>query len=120
MRKAGITLVSLVITIIVLLILAGVAISLAITAEGLIEKAEEAAREWNEKVKEEEEVLAKLEGEAEGVNPPKLGEGMIPVYYENGWKKADSSNKDKNWYECDTQNKKWANAVTVKEGKREE
>ena len=49
-KKAGITLVSLVITIIVLLILAGVAINLAIDEEGLIGKAEEAVESWNSAV----------------------------------------------------------------------
>ncbi len=48
--KKGITLVSLVITIIVLLILAGVAINLAIDEEGLIGKAEEAVESWNRAV----------------------------------------------------------------------
>ena len=39
---------------------------------------------------------------------------MIPVYYDENtetWKKADSSNKDNNWYKYDS--KKWANSVTV-------
>ncbi len=132
--KKGITLVSLVITIIVILILAGIAINLAMDEEGLIGKAEEAVESWNRAVGEESNAIKNIfmianeiegggtggEAEVEEANPPKLGEGMIPVYYENGWKKTDSSNKDKNWYEYDTQNKKWANAVTVKEAKREE
>ena len=43
----GITLVSLVITIIILLILAGVAINLAVDSDGLFSKAGEAANKWN-------------------------------------------------------------------------
>ena len=45
-------------------------------------------------------------------NAPELANNMIPVYYDNGvWKKADSTNKNNNWY--DYSKKKWANAVTV-------
>ena len=49
-----------------------------------------------------------------GANAPVLDSGMIPVYYDETsetWKKADSSNKDNNWYNYDS--KKWANSVTV-------
>ena len=49
-----------------------------------------------------------------GANAPVLVSGMIPVYYDETsetWKKADSSNKDNNWYNYDS--KKWANSVTV-------
>ncbi len=49
----------------------------------------------------------------ETVNPPLVKEGMIPVYYDNGWKKADAS-KD-NWYNYHETQKEWANVVTVKE-----
>ncbi len=47
-------------------------------------------------------------------NAPVLDNAMIPVYYDETtetWKKADSSNKDNNWYNYDS--KKWANSVTV-------
>ncbi len=47
-------------------------------------------------------------------NAPVLDDAMIPVYYDETsetWKKADSSNKDNNWYDYDS--KKWANSVTV-------
>ena len=56
-NQKGITLVSLVITIIVLLILATVAITLAVNANGLFPRAEEAANRWNNKVLEEENVV---------------------------------------------------------------
>ncbi len=49
----------------------------------------------------------------EAVNPPEVKEGMIAVYYDNGWKKADA-NKD-NWYNYHESKRKWANVVTVKE-----
>ncbi len=44
-------------------------------------------------------------------NPPELNGDMIPVYYDNGWKKANTSNPNNSWY--DYANQKWANAVTV-------
>ena len=47
-------------------------------------------------------------------NTPVLDSAMIPVYYDEAsktWKKADSTNKNNNWYDyCE---KKWANSVTV-------
>ena len=104
-KEKGITLVALVITIIVLMILAGVAISLATGEDSIFSKANEAASKWNESAINEQEtvnmLLNVLEGgtipeQKEKVNPPEIKEGMIPVYYDNGWKKADAS-KD-NWY----------------------
>ena len=49
-------------------------------------------------------------------NEPVLGNGMIPVTYDNNsksWVKAISSNKNNNWY--DYKNKRWANIVLVKD-----
>ena len=121
-KSKGITLVALIITIIVLLILAGIAINLTINQGDLFGKAKEAAREWNQKVGEEGETINQLLNVLEGgnipevreeVNPPEMKEGMIPVYYDNGWKKADGT-KD-NWYNYHTNKKQWANVVTVKE-----
>ena len=45
-KEKGITLIALVVTIIVLLILAGVAISLTIAQGGIFDKAEKAANTW--------------------------------------------------------------------------
>lgn len=56
----GITLIALVITIIVLLILAGVAISMAINGDGLFSKANEAAEKWNTSVTNESETVQNL------------------------------------------------------------
>ena len=52
-NQKGITLVALVITIIVLLILATVAITMAINSDGLFAKTGEAANNWNEAVNKE-------------------------------------------------------------------
>ena len=123
--KHGITLIALVITIIILLILGGVAINITVNQGDLFEKANNAVEQWNNKVAEEEgkinQLLNVLEGgslpeepeQKEKVNAPVVKEGMIAVYYDNGWKKADA-NKD-NWYNYNESKKEWANVVTVKE-----
>ena len=56
LKNNGITLVSLVITILVLLILSTVAINLAVSQNGLFEKAENTVARWNNKVDEESEI----------------------------------------------------------------
>jgi len=59
-NQKGITLVSLVITIIVLLILATVAITLAVDSNGLFGKAGTAANNWNASVQDENDELTHL------------------------------------------------------------
>ena len=56
-KENGITLVALVITIIVLLILAGVSISLVFNGDGLFERANSAAYKYNEAKNEEVDYL---------------------------------------------------------------
>ena len=56
-NQKGITLVALVITIIVLLILAGVAITLAVDQGELFNHANNAVTEWNNKVNQEGEAI---------------------------------------------------------------
>ena len=52
-----------------------------------------------------------------GPNSPNLdNNNLIPVYYDETaevWKKADSTNSNNSWYDYD--NKKWANAIMVKD-----
>ena len=67
--KRGITLIALVITIIVLLILAGVGINIAVNQGNLFEKANEAKTEWNNKVQEEQGEIDELLGYL-GIEPP--------------------------------------------------
>ncbi len=55
--KSGITLIALVITVIVLLILAGAAVSISLNEENIFEKANTAKQDWNKKVEEEESSL---------------------------------------------------------------
>ena len=124
-RNQGITLVALVITIIVLLILAGITLSMVLGPNGIIERAKQAKEQTEEAQRQDEAQLADLEdyingtiiseeGYGDGVNKPNLKAGMIPVYYDETskvWKKADENNAEKQWY--DYENKKWANIVTV-------
>lgn len=56
-EEKGITLVALVVTIIVLLILAGVTITLALSQNGIIERARNAGDAWNQGVQNEENVM---------------------------------------------------------------
>ena len=54
-------------------------------------------------------------------NPPKLVDNMIPVKYDESkqsWVKADSTNKNEDWYSYDFKTKRWANAVLVSETNR--
>ena len=129
-KERGITLIALVITIIVLLILAGVAINALIGEGSIIKNAEKAVGEYDNKVEEEGKILNEINKYMENkseqvdqnwdslqcVNKPKIVDGMIPVYYENGvWKKADTTNGDetKKWYSYTADEKQWANVVTV-------
>ena len=59
-QNNGITLIALVITVIVLLILAGVAVSIGLNGDNVFEKANEAKIEWNEKVNTQDEELGNL------------------------------------------------------------
>ena len=132
-REEGITLIALVITIIVLLILAGVTIATLMGDNGIITKAREAKQKTEDAQKEEEAILSDIEdymngitvseegfNEDVGVNEPKLKSGMIPVYYDESakvWKKADETNTGKQWYDYDA--KKWANIITVSDEDKE-
>ena len=120
-EEKGITLVALVVTIIVLIILAGVTLNIVLDQDGIINKAKQAAEDYENAQREEQELLGQLDGyfefdEQAGVNAPKLVEGMIPVKWNgSNWVKADQNNNNFDWYQYDTTNRKWANVVTVKE-----
>lgn len=59
-KESGITLVALVVTIIVLLILAGVAISLTIGNNGIFTRAQNATEKWDEATKNEQKEMDKF------------------------------------------------------------
>ena len=124
-KNSGITLIALVITIIILLILAGISIS-TLTNTGIFEKAKEAKGKSENAQKQEESLLANYESElikyAEGdkwngkVNKPELMTGMKAIQFndptestEGSVKEVTDSNKN-DWYNYDE--KKWANAQT--------
>ena len=130
-QNEGITLIALVVTIIVLLILAGVSIAMLTGDNGIIKMAQEAKQRTEEAQKQEEEELEKIldmitsavpseEGynESKSVNSPKVTKGMIPIKY-NGTDWVVCSKNDPEWYSYD-ETKKWANVMlsdgTYKEG----
>ena len=120
--KKGITLIALVITIIVLLILAGVSIAILTGDNGVLSRAKEAKESTKETEKKQEQALTNMEIQlqmqqnGEIANQPDLKEGMIPVKWNgSNWVKADKENNNKDWYDYSTSSKKWANVVTVME-----
>jgi len=133
----GITLITLVVTIIVLLILAGVSISMLTGQNGILTQAQKAKEETEKAAKEEELKLNSIEdymitdgsyNKEKGVNEPRILSGMTKVMF----KLPEGSNKgtviksgetgfdENNWYDysgkIDKEGKKienrWANAVT--------
>ena len=84
-KNKGITLIALVITIIILLILAAITINLTVGQRGILRRAEEAGRNYQEAAKREDEELANLWAEAENIiggttpNPPEGGDNTDPI-----------------------------------------
>ena len=119
-ENKGITLIALVITVIVLLILAGVSIAMLTENNGILTQAQKSKQAPEEAAQKEKEDLVKLEMLANNsnVNIPNLKEGMIPVKWNatnKTWEVADKNNTGNDWYDYSTESKKWANVVTVKE-----
>ena len=67
MKEKGITLIALVITIIVLLILAGITISLTIGNQGVITRAQQASKNYKDAEEQEQDELNKFDGEVEEI-----------------------------------------------------
>ena len=128
-KNLGITLVALVITIVILLILAGISIS-TLTNTGIFQKAKDAKKTSENAQKEEDRLISEYEKEivkqdAEGiwdgkVNKPDLMSGMSAIKFTEPTdstegkdeKVSDSSKND--WYNYSE--KKWANAKTTNDG----
>lgn len=124
-NENGITLVALVITIVILLVLAGISIS-TLTNTGIFEKVKDAKKKSEDAQKEQDEMLYKYEDELSKftsddrwdgkVNKPELMTGMTAIQFTEPTadtagsvvKVSDSSKND--WYNYDAQ--KWANAQT--------
>ena len=132
----GVTLIALVVTIVVLLILAGTTIAMMTGDNGIIARAAKAKEATDKAASEEEAGLQRtlqeiasrvpsVEGynDIKKVNSPKLAEGMIPVKWNtsrNVWVVCDEN--DPTWYNYDS--KEWANVMlsdgTYKYGKVQE
>ena len=126
MKQKGVTLIALVITIIVLIILAGVTINMLVGENGIITQAQRAKNETAQGQKEESGGLASLEQQIDeatgktynidkGVNKPRLAEGMKAIKFTNPSESAkgevqESNENDIEWY--DYNSKKWANSQT--------
>ena len=124
-RNKGITLVALIITIIILLILAGVSLSFVFNG-GILDKAQSAINEYESASKKEQDLLDEIdkyiENELGGSsvddnknepNPPELMEGMTTGVYwdENGNEVTVTDDNKDNWYNYS--DKKWANATIL-------
>ena len=94
-REKGITLIALIVTIIVLLILAGVTINLAVNNQGIFNKAKTATRAYKNASEEEEASLALLENEIDKYIPKnddsKISEGIT---YTDSDNKTQTLTKD--------------------------
>ena len=130
-NSKGITLIALVITIIVLLILAGVSIAMLTGENGILTQAQRAKKETEEAQLEEENILDGYEDylsqvtnggfiESKGVNAPALGENMELVAYNEETKNWDTNNSSSAYDYLagegteDNIESKWANAkVTI-------
>ena len=123
-KNNGITLVALVITIVILLILAGISIS-TLTNTGIFQKAKDAKKASENAQKEEDRLISEYEKEivkqdVEGiwdgkVNKPELMTGMSAIKFTDPTDSAegttvDTTSNDTEWYNYE--NKKWANAKT--------
>ena len=128
-KEKGITLIALVITIIVLLILAGVSIAMLTGENGIITQAIKAKENTEQAAKNEMAALNSIEDylseqtgggylKNKGVNSPKLVAGMKEVMFKlpEGTNKGQAIEKgqqgflEDNWY--DYQKSQWANAKT--------
>ena len=126
-KDRGITLVALVITIIILLILAGITIS-SLTNTGIFGRAKEAKEKTQQAQRNEQEILGqymdalnkqtsdeKFE-KTRGVNKPELMQGMKAIKFTDplgdteGTVQQVSDSTSTDWY--DYNSKKWANAQT--------
>ena len=133
-KERGITLIALVITIIVLIILAGVSINLVLGENGIVNISKRAKENTELAAKEEKIILDNLLSQIDGnatynkeksVNAPTLLIGMTPIKFEMPTTTAmgtivQTTTDDADWYEYgtsydetnNTTTKKWANAQT--------
>ena len=127
-KNKGITLIALVVTVIILIILAGISISMLTGQNGILKRAAEAKEKTKQSQAEELSALSELENQVnnyqddgfdtqKGVNRPQLTRGMTRIMYEepeNGKNgkviKDGETGFSTDWY--DYSSKKWANVMT--------
>lgn len=129
-NQSGITMTSLVITIIILVILAGVTINLTIGNEGIIKRAEEAGKNYQDAATYEKDSLADFIQQAESiinggiingsyskekkVNSPKIaGTGLTAVTINADGSLINANTSKEDWYSYDGTTNNWANAKTA-------
>ena len=122
-NKNGITLIALVVSIIVLLILAGVSISMLTGQNGILNRAAEAKEKTEIAQRDEQAQLADLESLIEnggesvydttsGANKPVLTKGMIPVKWDTSKAKwVICTKNDSEWYNYNEDKNQWANVM---------
>ena len=132
-KNKGITLIALVITIIVLLILAGVSIAMLTGDNGILTQAQRAKNETENAQIEEENILSDYENylsqytnggyvESKGVNAPVLKDGMELVTYNEETKSWEANNSSSAYdYVAgtgtdDNNSSRWANAKVTIDG----
>ncbi len=124
LKEKGITLVALVVTIVIMLILAGVTINIALGENGLFKQSKKAVDKYKEAQEQEDSTLRELDdilGEINSktdkygrirVNKPKLANGMIPIKYdERKGKWVITNENDKDWYDYSEGKMLWANVM---------
>ena len=121
LREKGITLIALVVTIIILLILAGVTLNLVLGQNGLINKAQLASNTYANATANEIKAMKDMVGtmseatsggkysKDKKVNIPQLKQGMTPVKFNSG-NIVQTTADDDEWYNYE--NQEWANAQT--------
>ena len=120
--KKAITLVALVVTIVVLILLAGVSINLVIGNNGIMQKALKAKKDMEQAAKEEQEGLSALEERLNSLNTanaPVILTGMTPIKFtmpteDKMGETVETTADDADWYSygVKAEEKKWANAKT--------
>ncbi len=132
-KEQGITLIALVITIIILLILAGVSIAMLTGENGILTQAKRAKEETERAQEEEENILNSYEDylsqatndgyvESKGVNAPVLKDGMELVTYNEETKNWETNNSSSAYdYVAgtgtdDNNSSRWANAKLTIDG----
>ena len=125
-KEEGITLIALVITIIVLLILAGVSIAMLTGENGILSQAQRAKEETEKAQKEEQNILDNYENDlsfyTKGVNAPVLKEGMELVNFNENTKSWETNNSSSSYDYLggigkeDNNTSKWANARVIIDG----